>query len=383
MRGAVVAIVAAGLALAGALVASSHAETVRYARANAAVAIVGDKSFGAITVSREGDDVAETSVDKGNVVIAAGSSAVNVVDPDHARTATAAATARQIVILGGRIRVHSVLRAAAGPKRSGEIDGLRVDGQAYGPIRQQRTLALEGGGELTLNDGDTGLHLVTDELDVRIAVVATSTFTREVKPTPTPKPAKTAKPTPTPSPSPTPAGPPKRLTAGGYAFPVYGDVNYDSTFGAPRAPPIGFHEGNDIFAEFGSPVVAVTDGHITKVGTLEISGNRLWVIADNGDGFFYAHLSSFSDRARNGARVKAGEVLGFVGNTGDAEETPPHVHFEVHPGGIAKEAVDPYPILRSWQADEDVPPGAWLQRLGADATERPGALVAIRDFIAE
>jgi len=130
-------------------------------------------------------------------------------------------------------------------------------------------------------------------------------------------------------------------------------------------------------------VVAVRDGTIDHVGTLPISGNRLWLHTANGDAFFYAHMSSFSTAARDGARVKAGTVLGFVGNTGDAEPTPPHLHFEVHPGGIDEDAVDPYPIVTAWQRRDDVPPGAWLQRLGADTTERPGALVTVRDFIAE
>jgi murein DD-endopeptidase MepM/ murein hydrolase activator NlpD len=153
-------------------------------------------------------------------------------------------------------------------------------------------------------------------------------------------------------------------------------------FGAPRAAPIVAHEGNDIFAEFGSPVVAVADGTISRVGTLEISGNRLWLTTGKGDAFFYAHLSAFSAAAVDGRHVKAGTVLGFVGNTGDAEPTPPHVHFEVHPGGEEEAAVDPYRILTSWQGRKDVAPGAWLQRNGADTTERPGALVAVQDFIA-
>jgi murein DD-endopeptidase MepM/ murein hydrolase activator NlpD len=173
----------------------------------------------------------------------------------------------------------------------------------------------------------------------------------------------------------------RRLTSGGFAFPVYGKADVADDFGGPRE--IGPHQGNDVFAEFGAPVVAVTDGTISKVGTLPISGNRLWVTSTGGDAFFYAHLSAFSPAAVNGATVKAGTVLGFVGNTGDAEPTPPHLHFEVHPGGEPQDAVDPHPILLAWQGREDVAPGAWLQHAGADTAERPGALVAIRDFIAE
>lgn len=381
VRGVSVCLLAA-LVTAGLVVASSPAATVDYARAQAAVAIVDGQRFGGVQSRREGTDTAEAFVARGNVAVTAGEASVTTTATGPAGTATAGA--RQVELFGGRIRVRSVTRTATLDGADGEVVGLRVDGTSYGPIRQERTIEIDGG-ELTLNTEDTGLRLTTDSLDVRIAVVAADTFAKRLPdptPTPTAKPkpeaTKTPKPTPTPAPK-----PPKRLTAGGYAFPVYGDVTYDSTYGAARAAPIIAHEGNDIFAEFGSPVVAVRDGRLTKVGTLDISGNRLWLIDDNGDAYFYAHLSSFANAARNGARVEAGDVLGFVGNTGDAEPTPPHLHFEVHPNGLEEDSVDPYPILRAWEADEDVPPGAWLQQLGADATERPGALVTVRDFIAE
>ena len=126
--------------------------------------------------------------------------------------------------------------------------------------------------------------------------------------------------------------------------------------------------------------MAVADGTLANVGTLPISGNRLWVYADSGDQFFYAHLSAFSANAVNDRHVEAGEVLGYVGNTGDAEPTPPHVHFEIHPGD--KDAIDPHEILTAWQARGVVPTGGWLARYGTDTEERPGALVEVRDFIA-
>ena len=170
----------------------------------------------------------------------------------------------------------------------------------------------------------------------------------------------------------------ERLTGQRYAFPVYGRARVADDFGAARQ--IGDHQGNDVFASFGAPVLAAADGVVEKVGTLPISGNRLWLRTAAGDEFFYAHLSAFSPDAVDGRRVKAGTVLGFTGNTGDAEPTPPHVHFEIHPGG--KDAIDPHAILLAWQEDRDVPPGAWLTRHGDDTQERPGALVEIRDFIA-
>ena len=127
-------------------------------------------------------------------------------------------------------------------------------------------------------------------------------------------------------------------------------------------------------------MLAVADGRLNRVGTLPISGNRLWLKTDRGDSFFYAHLSAFSPEAVSGRRVKAGTLLGFVGNTGDAEPTPPHVHFEVHPGD--GDAIDPHAILTAWQRRGDLPTGGWLARYGRDTEPRPGALVEVRDFIA-
>jgi len=168
-------------------------------------------------------------------------------------------------------------------------------------------------------------------------------------------------------------------TSRGYAFPVYRDFTYSNDWGAPRQYT-GTHEGNDIFAGAGTPVLAVTDGTLHRVGTRKVPGNRLWLRSRNRDTFFYAHLSAFSEDARNGARVRAGDVVGFVGSTGDAERTPPHLHFEVHPRG--GRAVNPYTFLRAWDERRDVPPAAWLARYGRDPGVRPGVLVVVDDFLA-
>jgi murein DD-endopeptidase MepM/ murein hydrolase activator NlpD len=167
----------------------------------------------------------------------------------------------------------------------------------------------------------------------------------------------------------------------GYAFPVAGDHNYTDTFGAGR-PDLasGVHVGNDIFAAFGTPVVAVADGRLFRVGTLKISGNRLWLRDKHGFRYFYCHLSDFAAAAYNGADVHAGEVIGFVGNTGDAEPTPPHLHFEVHMPDDA--VVDPYPYLQKWD-QSGVTSASWLRRYGKDPGVRPGALVVVKDFLAE
>ena len=161
--------------------------------------------------------------------------------------------------------------------------------------------------------------------------------------------------TPPPVESPPPGVRPQ-LTAGGYVFPVYGPASFSDDFGAARADT-GWHHGNDIFAPLGAPVLAVTDGSLFLVGWNTIGGNRFWLRDLQGNEFYYAHLSAFSPLARDGAQVKAGDVIGFVGATGDAAGTPTHLHFEVHPAALLgmgyDGVIDPYPYLLAWQRLDD------------------------------
>ena len=170
------------------------------------------------------------------------------------------------------------------------------------------------------------------------------------------------------------------LALGDHVFPVAGKHDFTDTYGAFRADT-GFHEGNDVFAPFGTPIVAVADGRLYRVGTLKISGNRLWLRDRHGYRFFYCHLSDFAASAYNGADVHAGEIIGFVGNTGDAEPTPPHLHFEVHMPDDT--VVDPYRFLHKWDQRGVVSTAKWLRRYGSDPGVRPGALVVVKDFLAE
>ena len=171
---------------------------------------------------------------------------------------------------------------------------------------------------------------------------------------------------PVPPPSGAPATPPPvqspppgvrpHLTAGGYVFPVYGPASFSDDFGAARADT-GWHHGNDVFAPLGAPVLAVTDGTLFLVGWNTIGGNRFWLRDLQGNEFYYAHLSAFTPLARDGAHVKAGDVIGFVGATGDAAGTPTHLHFEVHPAALLgmgyDGVIDPYPYLLAWQRLDD------------------------------
>ena len=123
------------------------------------------------------------------------------------------------------------------------------------------------------------------------------------------------------------------LSPAGYVFPVYGPSSFIDTFGSARAG-VGWHHGQDIFAPLGAPLLAVADGTVFSVGWNDLGGYRLWLRDRQGNQFYYAHLSAFSPLAVDGNEVKAGAVVGFVGNTGDAQTTPYHLHFEIHPVGL-------------------------------------------------
>lgn len=134
---------------------------------------------------------------------------------------------------------------------------------------------------------------------------------------------------------------------GKFRFPVRPPYSYVDTYGAPRmtgTPYAHSHQGIDIFAPEGTPVVAVVGGTLNRVGWNTLGGWRLWLDGPEGHSYYYAHLSGFAPAAANGATVSPGTVLGYVGDTGNARGTPPHLHFEIHtPSGAA---TNPYPTLR-------------------------------------
>lgn len=132
-----------------------------------------------------------------------------------------------------------------------------------------------------------------------------------------------------------------------YVFPVLGASSFTDSWGAPRASTGIPHQGTDIFAAEGTPIVAVADGVLDRVGWNTIGGYRFWLFDAYGNSFYFAHLSAYSPLARDGATVRAGDVIGFLGHTGDAQFTPPHLHFEVHPNN--GDAVNPYQYLVAWR----------------------------------
>jgi hypothetical protein len=115
----------------------------------------------------------------------------------------------------------------------------------------------------------------------------------------------------------------------------------------------------------------VADGALFSVGSNEIGGRRLWLRDRAGNYFYYAHLSAFAAIAVDGARVRRGTVIGFVGNTGDASGGPCHLHFEIHPSSLLSlgydGAVDPFSYVSKWRAER--------RSRGAVANSRSGAPV--------
>jgi hypothetical protein len=142
-------------------------------------------------------------------------------------------------------------------------------------------------------------------------------------------------------------------------FPILGTASYTNDFGAPR--PSGGHQGNDMMAAKRTPVVAVESGRVVKHTSSRNAGCMLYLYGKSGTTYMYIHLNNDKTlrndnrgRCRNGIAfapglasnqwVRAGQLIAFVGDSGDANGIASHLHFEVHPNG--GRAVSPYKYLR-------------------------------------
>lgn len=119
------------------------------------------------------------------------------------------------------------------------------------------------------------------------------------------------------------------------------EKNLTDTWGAARSQGRS-HEGIDIFAERGTPIQSTTQGIVSKVGENNLGGRVVVVVGPGGAGHYYAHLEDYADIAPNDW-VNQGDIVGYVGDSGNAKGTPPHVHYGIYINGSA---VNPYPLLQ-------------------------------------
>ena len=155
---------------------------------------------------------------------------------------------------------------------------------------------------------------------------------------------------------------PKKNPVPTLIFPVAGGVTYIDDFGQARAG--GPHQGNDLMGVKKTPVVAVESGKVTFWTTSASAGCMLYLYGDSGTMYEYIHLNNdltmrndnrgtcvpgvaYAKGLKDGAHVQAGQMVGYLGDSGDANGIASHLHFEVHPNGGA--AVSPYPYLQSAQ----------------------------------
>jgi murein DD-endopeptidase MepM/ murein hydrolase activator NlpD len=382
----------------------------------------------------------------GSIARAASANASAFAVTGAAPSASATAEASSVVLFNGEITASTVtakVRASAsskggtGDSTGSQVTGLTVAGAALAAAPGTRVALGDWGYLVTLNQagsptssaGKRGLIISHAALVVHLNLdhgglpagseilvgYADATVEAAVAPAPPPKPKVQQKPArkpkppddrvrperPKPPPAEEQAGPgqlppllpvPKaldvRLTSGGYVVPVYGPSSFSDTFGAARSNT-GWHHGEDIFAPLGAPILAVTDGTIFSVGWNDVGGLRVWLRDRHGNEFYYAHLSAFSQLAVDGNQVQAGDVLGFMGNTGDAEHTPYHLHFEIHPASMLGKGYDgvvpPYQYLVAWQRLSDVAitgVAGWAAPIApGSSAPKPGAILLLASDI--
>jgi murein DD-endopeptidase MepM/ murein hydrolase activator NlpD len=161
-----------------------------------------------------------------------------------------------------------------------------------------------------------------------------------------------------------------------YVFPVSGgnNKNIQSFWADPRDTGSRSHEGVDIFADRGTPVIAISDGIIDSAGERGLGGKQVW-LRDGlfGKRIYYAHLDKIA--VSEGEKVKIGDTLGFVGNTGNAKDLPPHLHFGIYK---AKGAVNPLPFIKKTEIQTSEMPSSITKAItlknNADVRKGPAAV---------
>ena len=442
----VVALAGAALALSAALAAA--APPSRSASTGASAVLVRITIPGQATVSlgeltwptNVTSDVQSFQYPNDGSIVSVGRSRAKV-SAQPGEAAAAQASAEVIVVslfagevVAGRVRATTTAgasaRTAGGSASGSTVDGLRALGQDVSGAPGSTAALADWGSLVVLSDtsgarkkpaaaqgavvalrvrltADHGGLPAGSEITVASAQ-ATAVALEPAGPPPrgagggprpsTPRPSVPSAPEPSDTGDSVPGGPvlvapevSARLSAGGYVFPIYGTASFGDSFGGPR-PDVqgGWHHGEDLFAREGAPVLAVADGTLHTIGFNRLGGYRLWLRDGLGNEFYYAHLSAYTPLAVEGRRVEAGDVIGFVGDTGDADGGSPHLHFEIHPSSMIGLGYDgvvaPYPILLAWRRADDISFAAGRvyvpTRAGATTLPPPGAVLLQADDIA-
>jgi murein DD-endopeptidase MepM/ murein hydrolase activator NlpD len=332
-------------------------------------------------------------------VVAFGSSAAGGLTCRGARVAL-----ESVSLFGGAVTATSV----AATDGRGTVAGLEIDGTAVSAAPGQ-TLSVGGWGRLTRGAtiGRVSAPLVLRLLQTRNSLPAGTVVAVAFAASPLPvhkskpkQPSSTQATSTTPArnslgraprheakkhrhpkrpkPEPLTVTPPLGFEPSHYVFPVDGGASYVDTYGANRNDIYdGWHHGDDLFAPLGTPVVAVANGKLSLVGWNRLGGWRLWLTDGDGNSFYYAHLAGYSRWVLQHPNVRAGQVVGFLGRTGDAFTTTPHLHFEIHPHQLLSlgydGAVDPTAYLHKWR----------VVRVPANEMPQPATLKAPRGTPAE
>ncbi len=322
----------------------------------------------------------------GSVIVTGSTRAATSLSTGRTGRAKSSSAAANISIFDGEITADSAAAsAAAAAGRSSAGGGFAgtavVNLQAFGRPHAHGRVALEDWGYLTIAQhvtdrtaaaGTKGFDGTVVALDIHLTAahgglaagseIQVGYAQAVVQTAPPPVPVGLAGPHPGDRPQllPPATGPligvpqlvQPSLDAGPYVFPVFGQSHWSDTYGTWQgdAP---YQHGVDILGTLGQPLVAAAGGTLFSVGWNHAAGNRLRLRDRQGNTFYYAHLSAFSALVRNGAHVKAGQVIGFMGDTGNPGGLPSHLHFEVHPLSMlflgSDGAVDPAPYLASWR----------------------------------
>jgi Peptidase family M23 len=319
-------------------------------------------------------------------------------------SASAATSVGRVSLFGDEITARTVNGSARGGETSADFHGTRVVGlRVFGKPVSKRSTALRKWGRLVVSrsgvtSGPNGFHSFVTALDVRLTAahgglpagseiqIGHADLSLPSPPAPPPDPLPGDRPQLLPRLLQPLVGVPQLVTpsldAGPYIFPVYGSSSVLATYGAVGAD-VGYPHGDEVFGELGQPLLAAASGTVFSVGWNRSGGNRLWLRDHQGNLFYYAHLAAFSTDVRNGARVKAGEVVGFMGNTGASAGSTTSLHFEIHPVSLIylgyDGAVDPTTYLQSWRRLHSLPfpvgTGWAPSPPGVDKTPAPGALL--------